>query len=48
MKALERAPMDTDEQLKQRYQETIDMGRKNGFARMLDEKEFENTKSDLQ
>ena len=47
LKSLERR-LEKDENLKQRYKETIDVDVQKGFVRVLDEAELENTKSDLQ
>ena len=40
--------IEKDENLKQRYKETIDVDVQKGFMRILDEADLENTKSDLQ
>ena len=45
---ISRLPTGEDENLKQRYKETIDVDVQKGFLRILDEAERENTKSDLQ
>ena len=47
LKSLERR-LEKDENLKQRYKETIDVDVQKGFVRILDEAEIENTKTDLQ
>ena len=47
LKSLERR-LEKDENLKQRYKETIDVDVQKGFVRILNEAEIENTKSDLQ
>ena len=47
LKSLERR-LEKDENLKQRYKETIGVDVQKGFVRILDEAELENTKSDLQ
>ena len=47
LKSLERR-LEKDENLKQRYKETIDVDVQKGFVRILDEEELENTKTDLQ
>ena len=47
LKSIERQP-EKIENLKQRYKETIDVDVENGFVRILDEAEIENTKTDLQ
>ena len=47
LKSLERR-LEKDENLKQRYKETIDVDLQKGFVRILDEAEIENTKTDLQ
>ena len=46
LKSLERR-LEKDENLKQRYKETIDVDVQKGFVRILDEAEIENTKTDL-
>ena len=47
LKSLERR-LEKDENLKQRYKETIDVDVQKGFVRILDEAEIENTNSDHQ
>ena len=47
LKSLERQ-LEKDENLKQRYEETIDVDVQKGFMILLDETELENTKTDLQ
>ena len=47
LKSLERR-LEKDENLKQRYKETIDVDVQKGFVRILDEAEDENTKTDLE
>ena len=47
LKSLERR-LEKDESLKQRYKETIDKDVQKGLVRILDEAEFESTKTDLQ